>query len=180
MTEHKDVDYAIEVNEHATAIYEVLQEGGSPDRAMNILMMTASMIISNTQDGDGKELDAEKTILNFADKIRSVVNAAKEAGIDPTELAYHTDLARQNVGKKIELERAPLVAVDICNRMSDFDDPLNALGVLAAAAAHVLTNRFFKEEESVKAYKGFTNAVETTVSIAEKMGIAAWVKGTPH
>lgn len=180
MTEKKDVEYAIEVNEHATALYSILQEGGSPDRAMNILMMAASMVITNTLNGEGDNIDAEKTISNFADKIRSVVSAAKDSGIDPAELAYHTDLARETMEKKMDLERGPITAMDITHKISNFEDPTIALGVLAAAAAHVLTNRFFTEEDSIAAYKGFNHTIGTTISIAENMGIAAWVKGTPH
>lgn len=180
MTQSNDVEYAIEVNEHATAIYEMLQDGGPPERAMAILMMATSMIVYNTLNDEGEQIDADKEISKFARKIKSIVKHAIENDANPADLAYNTENLRETVAKQAENERAPIVSLDIAKKLNEFMNPDVALRILAAATAHVLTTRFHKENDSVEAYNKFHSVIGQTVAASEKMGYASWTHGTAH
>jgi hypothetical protein len=176
----KDVEYSIDVVEHATAIYEMLQEGGDPDRATSILMMTLSMLFYNIVDDEGRGIDHNKAVASFAKKVKSVIAGAIENNVNPADIAYNSNCAGESLQQHSDEKRAPMVAMDITHKMATFQDASAALNILAAASAHILTTRFYKEEESVKAYNVFTDTIGKTVAASEKMGFASWVQGTAH
>lgn len=180
MSDTPDVEYTIDVTEHAAAIYEMLHDGGSPKRAMAILMMATSMTVYNTLDEDGNQIDADKEINKFARKIKAFVKSSIENDTNPAELAFNTECIRGEIEKKSAEERAPMVGLDIVTKLAEFKDPDLALRILAAACANILTMRFTREDESVKAYNQFNHMVGQTIAAADKMGFASWVKGTAH